>query len=252
MDTAGRRAKGLLRRAGALVWPSRSIVSGEVDGSEGAVPPDDFARLVFIDAPLCRRCGLPLEVDLGPDGVCGACRARPPRWGRARAALVYDDVSRKAVLDLKRTGRRDGLATLARWMQRAGRELLAEADLIVPVPLHYRRLVSRGFNQAGWLAAAVARESGVPVHPAALKRIKATASQGGLSARARRANVAGAFTLRQAARRQVNGRRVLLVDDVLTTGATLEGCVRALKAGGAAQVDVLTLARVVRARDVTI
>ena len=137
-------------------------------------------------------------------------------------------------------------------MARAGRELLEEADLLTPVPLHYRRLVSRGFNQSAWLAAEVARNSDVPLCVDAMKRIRATPSQAGLAARARKRNVAGAFKVRKSRRKRVEDKRVILIDDVLTTGATLTACTRALKQAGAARVDVLVLARVVREEDVTI
>lgn len=138
------------------------------------------------------------------------------------------------------------------WMARAGRPLLAEADLLVPVPLHYRRLASRGHNQSGWLAAAVSRASGVPARMDVLRRTRPTPSQAGLAARARRRNVEGAFGVRSSRSKLVDGRRIILVDDVLTTGATLTACTRALHKAGAASVDVLVLARVVRDEDVTI
>ena len=201
---------------------------------------------------VCNRCGLPMEVDLGEENECAACIAKPPRWQRARAALVYDEASRRLVLDLKYAGRRDGLAVMATWMVQAGAELIEDADVLVPVPLHYRRLVSRGYNQSGWLAGAVSKRTGVPMRVDILRRTRATRSQGGLSARARRRNVAGAFDVRKGKAEALEGRNVLLVDDVLTTGATLAGCTRALKKAGVARVDVLVLARVVRGRDVSI
>jgi ComF family protein len=156
------------------------------------------------------------------------------------------------VLDLKHSGRRDGLEILAGWTLQSGRSLVDEADFIVPVPLHYARLVRRGFNQSAWLAGAISGQSGTPMLVDAIKRTWRTPSQAGLSARARRRNVAGAFTISKPAATRISGRRVLLVDDVLTTGATLSACTRALKQAVAANVDVLVLARVVREMDVTI
>lgn len=241
-----------MRNAADTLWPPRSLVSGNRGAGAGPVGATEFGQLGFITGALCNHCGAPMDFDLGEEAVCAACIARPPAWSRARGALVYDDGSRRMVLDLKRSGRRDGLRTLAGWMLQVGRPLVDEADVIVPVPLHYRRLVKRGYNQAGWLAQAIGKRAETTVCVDALKRHKATPSQGGLSARARRRNVAGAFKVRPQRKHLLDGRRVLLIDDVLTTGATLGACTRALKASGVVNVDVLVLARVVRDVDVTI
>lgn len=237
---------------GDFIWPARSLVTGEYHGGQGLIPPEDFAALGFLNGTGCRACAVPLDSDLGEVSLCGACAAKPPVWDAARAALEYDDTSRKPILDLKRAGRRDGLSVFAQWMALAGRDVLEDADLIVPVPLHYRRLASRGFNQSAWLGAALSRRTGVPLSVDALVRRRPTPSQGGLTARERHKNVRGAFQLRPSRRQQVEGARIVLVDDVYTTGATLSACTRALKKGKARHVSVLVLARVVRASDVTI
>jgi predicted amidophosphoribosyltransferase len=161
MNAPGGTAKAFLRRSQDFLWPPRSLISGARTAGEAPLSPEDFRSLTFITDPVCNLCGLPQDYDAGAETVCAACTAKPPRWGRARAALVYDDLSRRPVLDLKRAGRRDGL-------------------------------------------------------------------------------------------KQVAGRHVVLVDDVLTTGATLSACTRALKQAGARQIDVIVLARVVRATDLTI
>ncbi|PWE16804.1 ComF family protein [Marinicauda salina] len=179
--------------------------------------------------------------------MCGACAARPPRVSRARSALVYDAASRALALQLKHAGRTDGLAAFGRWMARAGGDLLADADALVPVPLHRRRLRARRFNQSLLLARAVSRVTGLPVDAHALARVKPTPSQGGRSAKARMRNVSGAFAARDPGR--VRGARLVLIDDVYTTGATLEACARALARGGAADVMAITLSRVVRPVD---
>ncbi|MEM1150029.1 MAG: ComF family protein [Pseudomonadota bacterium] len=252
MARLGARAMQTISGGIEALWPSRSLVSSRRDIGEGAVSPQEWAELTFLMGPVCDQCGLPQEVDLGPLAICAACIAKPPKWRSARAALAYDDASRRIVLDVKRTGRRDGLKTIAGWMLQAGRPLIERADLMVPVPLHYRRLASRGFNQSGWLAASVSRRAGLPVRIDILKRRKATPSQAGLSPKARHRNVAGAFSIRKGKERAIAGKSVLLVDDVLTTGATLTGCARTLLKAGASRVDVLTLARVVRVRDSSI
>lgn len=250
---AGRlAAKSLFRRTRDFLWPPRSLISGDRGEGAGPLRPEEFTKIRFITDPVCNRCGAPQEYDAGPEAECPACIARAPRWGRARAAFEYDDISRRPVLDLKRAGRRDGLETLTGWMLQAGGALVDDADLIVPVPLHYTRLVMRGFNQSAWLAQMIGRMAGRRVCVDALRRKRRTPSQAGLSTRARRRNVTGAFDVRTSRRKLVEGRRILLVDDVLTTGATLNACARALKQAGARQIDVLVLARVVRAMDVTI
>lgn len=243
-------AKQTAARLTDALWPGRSLVSGEP--ARGALSAKDFAALNFITGAVCKTCGQPSGIDLGEPSECAACIARPPPWTSARAALAYDEVSRIPILALKRAGRRDGLKIMANWMVMAGIDILAETDLIVPVPLHYRRLVYRGYNQAGWLATSVGRQSGKPVNHTALARARATPSQAGLSARARHRNVAGAFQVRPSAVRKIAGKRVLLIDDVMTTGATLRAATKALDKAGAAKVSVLTLARVVRMADITI
>lgn len=206
--------------------------------------------LHWLSAPLCSCCGFPFDYDLGDQGLCGACTVRRPSYDRARAALAYDDASRHLVTSLKYNDRLEGAPTYALWMARAGGELIAGADLIIPVPLHPLRLFTRRFNQAALLAQGVARPSGQRrLRTDILRRTRRTRQQVGLSAAARRLNVAHAFALTGKGHDQVRGRAVLLIDDVLTTGATVEACARVLKRAGAARVDVLTLARVVAARE---
>lgn len=239
-----RRRNRMTSALAGVIWPQRSLISHRELAGPGALEPELWSKLRFLSEPLCARCGMQFEIAVEEGQVCAACIADPPAYDRARAAVMYGDVSRDLVLGLKYQGRRDGLAVLSGWMAGAGAELLAQADLIVPVPLHYFRLVRRGFNQSGWLAAGLSRSSGVRLSVDALKRVKATPIQGGLSADARRRNVQGAFRVRSSRKGLVKDKRILLIDDVLTTGATAEACARTLKRAGAACVDVLALARV--------
>ena len=194
--------------------------------------------------PRCLACGLSFPHDVGPGALCGACsRARPP-YDRARAVLVYDDGSRDLILAFKHRDRTEAAPAFAAWMGRAGAALLAEADLLAPVPLHWTRLLARRFNQAGLLANALGRLSGLPVVVDALIRRRRTPSQGRLGRQGRQENVQGAFRVNPRRAAALKGRRVLLIDDVMTTGATLESCARTLRRGGAGAVDALTLARV--------
>ncbi len=167
-----------------------------------------------------------------------------PPWGRARAAVLFDDMSKEIVHALKYGDRTEAGLFMARMMARAGRELVAETDMVVPVPLHWTRLWKRRFNQAAYLAQRVADSAGKRFEPQVLRRTRATPPQVGLDAEARVKNMRKAFTV--ASVEKIKGKRVLLVDDVRTTGATISACVSALKTAGAAQVDVLTFALVMR------
>lgn len=235
-----------MRAVADLIWPPLSPLSGRPVSAPGELDAEDWAEVTFIDAPLCASCGAPFPFPVGEGLICGACAAKSPAFRLARAALVYDERSRALPLGLKHAGRTDALAAFGRWMARAGAEALEGADALVPIPLHSRRLRQRRFNQALLLARAVGRASGVPIDAHILRRTRATPTQGGLSARGRHRNVAGAFAVRATARARVKDRRFVLIDDVHTTGATLEACARVLRRAGAEDVTALTLARVVK------
>ena len=171
--------------------------------------------------------------------------ASPPAYQRARAAVRYDDVARTLVQALKYHDRTDLAPAMGRWMAHAGKELLQGADMLIPVPLHWRRAWHRRFNQSGALARVIERQSGVRLRGDVLQRVRPTRQQVGLSRAQRASNVQGAFEVSAAAKAELAGRRAVLVDDVLTSGATLDACARALLRAKAAQVDVLVFARVV-------
>lgn len=234
------------RRALDLLMPPLCPVTGEPVAAPALLSPAGWAALHFIEAPFCRRCGVPFGADYGEGVECPSCIAEPPVFGRARAAMVYDDASHKLVVGFKHADRTELAAMFGAWMVRAGTDVLSGAALIVPVPLHRRRLVARRYNQSALLGASAARAAGAVYAPRALRRTRATPPQKDLSADARRRNVAGAFAVPERARARIEGAHVVLVDDVLTTGATLNAAARALKAAGAAAVDALILARVVK------
>ncbi len=243
------RLARLLARTLDLLYPPRCAGCGAEVAAGGRLCPDCWDGVRFLAGPLCRRCGLPLPAGDG-DAVCAACLADPPVTDRRLAAVAYGGTARRLILALKHGERTDLAPLLAGWMLRAGGALLAACDLLVPVPLHRRRLVLRGFNQAVLLARPLARAAGRPLLLDALVRRRPTPSQQGLSARARRANVtAAAFAVPPRRRAALRGRAVLLVDDVCTTGATLDACARVLRAAGAARVDALVLARTVTDSD---
>ncbi len=205
-----------------------------------------FRGVAFITEPCCVHCGVPFSHagQGGTERLCPGCREHPAPWGQARAALRYDGAAKRLLLPFKHADRPELAAALAPMMARAGAALLRRAELIVPVPLHRRRLFARRYNQAALLALRLARLSGVPAVPDLLRRTRATVSLGDLSATARAEAVGGAFAIRPARAGRLRDRRVLLVDDVMTSGATASACAEILLAAGADAVDVLVAARV--------
>lgn len=234
------------RMALDLLLPPQCLTCDAPVDAPGRLCADCFGKTGFVTEPCCRRCGVPFEsaADGGPDMVCHVCHADPPPFGCARGALRYDAQARRVVLPMKHGDRLENAAALAPLMLRAGVALVREADVLVPVPLHRGRLIARRYNQAALLAQAVARLAGKPTLLDALRRTRVTAPLGTLSAAQRAREVAGAFAVRPERQAGVAGRHVLLVDDVMTSGATASACARALLAAGAAAVDVLVAARV--------
>lgn len=230
-----------------LVLPHRCALCGHVLGPDRGLCGACWAELRFIAEPYCSCCGRPRLEDDTPVDPCVRCRNDPPLLRRTRAALAYDDASRRLVIAFKHHGRLSLRPLLLRWLRRAAAELVDDVDLVTPVPLHRGRLLRRGYNQAALLAAGIV-DAAPPVYvPDLLVRTRATRSQQGLGARARLDNITQrAFAVHPAHAALIRGRRVLLVDDVLTTGATLDACAHVLRAGGADAVDALCVARVTR------
>ncbi|AWK86176.1 ComF family protein [Azospirillum thermophilum] len=239
-----RRALSLLGLLLDALLPPRCLACGTAVDRQGGLCAACWTRLTFIAPPCCACCGLPFDFAVPEETLCGACLANPPPFDRARAVLVYDDGSRPLLLGFKHGDRIHAAGAYATWLARAGAEILRDADLIVPVPLHRWRLFRRRYNQAALISNALSKRIGVATVPDLLLRRRATRTQGGLGRLGRARNVKGAFALRRGA--QVAGKRVVLVDDVLTTGATLAECAAVLRRAGAARVDLLTLARVVK------
>ncbi len=229
-----------------LLLPPACIACDRPVDAPGLLCAACFRATGFITEPCCEVCGVPF--DAGPQGGtearCLACRLAPPAFACARAALRYDAGARRLILPFKHGDRVELARALAPMMARAGAALLARADLLVPVPLHRWRLLRRRYNQAAVLALALARISGVPALPDALARTRRTVSLGGKGATARQAEVEGVFAVRSSRRLRIEGRRILLIDDVMASGATASACARALTEVGAARVDVLAAARV--------
>lgn len=196
----------------------------------------------FIRPPLCDRLGLPLPFATGEVSLSAAAMADPPAYDQARAAAHYAGLMRRLIHDLKFHDRDDLTRLLGGWLVDAGKDILAVADLVVPIPLSRSRLLRRRFNQAARLGGEVSRRTGVPADPLSLVRVRSTASQVGLSRSEREENVRGAFAVREDRRERIEGRRIVLIDDVVTTGATVSAATRALRRAGAEHVAVLALA----------
>ncbi len=203
-----------------------------------------WQKLKFLDEPVCDSLGTPFEYDEGPGMLSPEAIADPPEWDKARAATAFDDGSRHLIHLLKYQDTQEAGAMMARMMLGAGRKVIAEADVLIPVPLHRYRLWQRRFNQAAYLAAIIARQAEKPLAVDVLVRDKRTRQQVGLTAEERRKNVRRAFSVAPEKRPHVEGKTVLLIDDVRTTGATVGACARTLKDSGAVHVHVLTFALV--------
>ena len=234
-----------------MIFPHHDFDAGSRAASPG-LSVQGWSRVTFVEAPVCDGCGLPFDYDLGEGARCAACEARPRAFSRARAACLYDEHSRELILQFKHADRLDLARLFSLWLSRAAADLTAEADAVVPVPMHPLRLIRRRYNQAAEMARPLARGAGLAYWPGALKRKHAGESQAGKSGAGRRRNVAGAYVCPDAWKARVAGKRLLLIDDVMTTGATGEACAKALLKAGAKAVDLAVVARVREAGGVSI
>ena len=245
-------AKGLFanaaRSATEFVYPAACPGCGDPVAAHGGLCANCWGDISFISGPACGACGAPLIAELGEGALCDSCVTAPPAWSEGAAAVIYEGAGRRLVLALKHADRLDLAPLAGGWMARAGGDLIADADLIAPAPLHWRRRMKRRFNQAAELAretaCAAGRENALALD--LLVRSRVTASQDGKNRAERHRNVADAFHPARRWAARLRGARVLLVDDVMTTGATLSACAEACRAAGAANVNVLVMARVAR------
>lgn len=235
------QGKVLLTLVSTVLFPPVCAGCRNLVREPGTLCAGCWPRVRFIERPWCEVTGVPFQHDMGEGAVSPAAIADPPPYARARAAVSYAGAARQIVQSLKYRDRTDLAPWMASWMLRAGSELLPDADLVVPVPLHRRRFFQRRFNQSAELGRHVARLAGLPFSAEALTRNRRTRQQVGLRANERQDNVRGAFRVVDAS--AIRGRRVLLIDDVITTGATVAAVSQALMKAGAREVDVLAFAR---------
>ena len=240
------------------ILPPRCVVTGQMVDKQGMVAPDAWAEMDFINNPICTKCGIPfgfetsgmndiagIETDGGMQ--CLSCIDYPPPFDSARAALKYNDHSRDLILGFKHADQTHAALAFVPWLKMAGAEMLEEADMLIPVPLHRWRLLKRRYNQSAIMAHFLHKETHIPVLYEGLVRVRHTETQGHLSFAERRKNVKRAFVVNEKYQDEVKDKMVILLDDVYTTGATAKECTKALKKAGAKEVHILTLARVVKA-----
>lgn len=233
-----------LTRALNLFFPPQCLLCHAIIPEEGALCVTCWDNVTFIEAPMCACCGLPFEYGMEPCMICAECMKEEPSFTKARACMYYDDASRFLVTALKYHDRTALAHTYGRWLARTGAEILADADIIIPVPLHYWRMFRRRYNQSALLADALAKNCTLPVYKDALCRVKFTRPQTGLNRRQRKANLRAAFCIKDKSKALLQNKIVVLIDDVYTTGTTLQACAKVLlKEGGAREVRALTLAR---------
>jgi ComF family protein len=244
--TFAQSAKTLLFQAIDAVLPPRCIVTGDEVAAQGTLSPRAWAALDFISDPYCRSCGMPFELAVGEEAQCASCLSDPPPFATARAALKYNDASRSIILGFKHADKTHAVISFMPWLMRAGQAMLADADFIVPVPLHPYRLINRRYNQSAIIAFELGRQASKPVIADALIRVRNTPTQGHLKATERADNVRKAFMINQDHRKEIAGKNIIITDDVYTTGATVKECTHTLLDAGAANVHVLTVSRVVK------
>ncbi|MDD2875697.1 MAG: ComF family protein [Acidiphilium sp.] len=233
--------RSLARATLNILLPAQCLSCTEPAAGAGQLCVTCFAGTEFITAPFCGHCGLPLAE---PAPLCTACDWDPPSFRAARAAMRYGPAAKRLILPFKYADRPEAAAGLARLLLRPGAELIARADVLVPVPLHKRRLAARGYNQAGQLARALGKLAARPVLIDGLIRTRATRPLAELDQHDREVALRGAIAVRPGRAAAIIGRTILLIDDVLTSGATASSCAITLYEAGAAAVDVLALARV--------
>lgn len=246
MQTLPRQIVAFTNKAIDTILPPRCVVTGDVVERQGMVSPKAWVSLDFITDPFCDRCGFPFEYEVDEGSHCTSCLTHEPPFEQARAALKYNETSRDLILGFKHADKTHVVKAFMPWLGRSAGEMFAQADYLVPVPLHRWRLIARRYNQAALIAQALSKQVEIPTILDALVRTRITASQGHLTAKERYKNVKRAFAVNKKRCDEIKGKSIIIIDDVYTTGATAKECTKALLKAGAEKVFVLSLARVVR------
>lgn len=228
------------------ILPPRCPGSGEIVEIQGAVSPNFWDQLQFIEKPFCKRCAIPFSFETDENNICAKCLEEDPFYDESRAPVVYNDASRRIILNFKFNDKTHYVHTFVPWMLRAGADLLGEADYIIPVPLHPKKIRMRKFNQAALLAHEISKKSDVKYIAEGLIRTRHTVPQKGLNKKERYKNISGAFAIGDRYLDKFAHKNIIIIDDIFTTGSTLNECARILKNAGAAKVNVITIARVTK------
>lgn len=230
-----------------ILFPPRCFSCTAIVGKMGGLCTTCWQAMDFSAPPYCAICSHPFPYDTGEGALCGLCISTPPPYRKVHTVFHYNEKSKALIHQLKYADKTYMAPYFGQWMARASQASLTDADMLVPVPLHRFRLLRRHYNQAALLARTISRISGVPLYPRLLLRTRHTPSQAGLSSRKRRLNVRGVFKLHPRYATLVKDKHIVLVDDVMTTGATLTACTKALKKAGAREVTIVTLAKTMKA-----
>ncbi len=241
------KAIGIFTDGVDVILPPRCPISGDIVSSQGAISSKSWGKLDFIASPLCAVCGIPLDFEVEDNLKCISCIDNPPPFKSARSVFKYGDVSRDLILGFKHGDKTHLVSSFTPFLEQAGREMLEKADYLLPVPLHTKRFIARRYNQAALIAEDLSKSTSVPHLPMAMKRTRSTPPQGHLTSDERIKNVQKAFEVNQKYHNLLKGSSVILIDDVYTTGATIRECSKVLLKHGVAEVNVLTIARVMLA-----
>ncbi len=231
-----------------FILPPQCLNCSTLVFQQGGLCAKCWEKISFISNPLCLHCGFPFDIQIDTTNICGPCARKKAIFMKARAAIYYNDASKPLILRFKHSDALHLAPLFAEWLYHAGQELFPQADYLVPIPLHWSRLVYRGYNQAAILSQKLSKKTKITHLPDLLERNRKTPSQGTLSAKEREKNVLNAFNLNKKYQTLIRDKHILLVDDVLTSGATVHACTKILKKSGAKEVNILTLARVIKSR----